>query len=154
METIDSNQEKIAPGQVMAIAAKQLNEDNIPVEAMLASVAKETAMENADIVQVGNTVFLGHKGKGANKSKMVGRAFNVDTGRNFINNILNYLNYLQNKKFTHYASQFKGDTLLPAMRALEKRMADKDSNIAVGRGQDGQYVVFINLGKEPLKVGE
>ena len=30
METIDSNQEKIAPGQVMAIAAKQLNEDNIP----------------------------------------------------------------------------------------------------------------------------
>ena len=153
METIDSNQEKIAPGQVMAIAAKQLNEDNIPVEAMLASVAKETTMENADVVQVGNTVFLGHKGKGANKSKMVGRAFNVDTGRNFINNILNYLNYLQNKKFTHYASQFKGDTLLPAMRALEKRMANKDSNIAVGRGQDGQYVVFINLGKEPLKVG-
>ena len=154
METIDSNQEKIARGQVMAIAAEQLKENNIPVEAMLASVAKETTMENADVVQVGNTVFIGHKGKGANKSKMVGRAFNVDTGRNFINNILNYLNYLQNKKFTHYASQFKGDTLLPAMRALEKRMADKDSNIAVGRSQDGQYVVFINLGKEPLKVGE
>ena len=118
METIDSNQEKIAPGQVMAIAAKQLNEYNIPVEAMLASVAKETAMENADIVQVGNTVFLGHKGKGANKSKMVGRAFNVDTGRNFINNMVNYLGYLQNKKFTHYASQFKGDTYLPAMRGF------------------------------------
>ena len=69
---------------------------------MLASVAKETTMENADVVQVGNTVFIGHKGKGANKSKMVGRAFNVDTGRNFINNILNYLNYLQNKKLCNY----------------------------------------------------
>ena len=46
METIDSNQEKIAPGQVMAIAAEQLKENNIPVEAMLASVAKETTMEN------------------------------------------------------------------------------------------------------------
>ena len=68
METIDSNQEKIAPGQVMAIAAEQLNEDNIPVEAMLASVAKEASMESADLVQVGNTVFLGHKGKGANKT--------------------------------------------------------------------------------------
>ena len=154
METIDSNQEKIAPGQVMAIAAKQLNEDNIPLEAMLASVAKETAMENADIVQVGNTVFLGHKGKGANKSKMVGRAFNVDTGRNFINNMVNYLGYLQNKKFTHYASQFKGDTYLPAMRVLEKRLAGKDSNVAVGRSKDGQYVVFINLGTEPLTAGE
>ena len=154
METIDSNQEKIAPGQVMAIAAKQLNEDNVPLEAMLASVAKETAMENADIVQVGNTVFIGHKGKGANKSKMVGRAFNVDTGRNFIQNMLNYLGYLQNKKFTHYASQFKGDTYLPAMRVLEKKLAGKDSNVAVGRGKDGQYVVFINLGKEPLKAGE
>ena len=27
METIDSNQEKIAPGQVMAIAAEQLKEN-------------------------------------------------------------------------------------------------------------------------------
>lgn len=154
METIDSNQEKIAPGQVMAIAAEQLKVDDVPLEAMLASVAKETAMENADIVQVGNTVFIGHKGKGANKSKMVGRAFNVDTGRNFINNMVNYLGYLQNKKFTHYASQFKGDTYLPAMRVLEKKLAGKDSNVAVGRGKDGQYVVFINLGKEPLKAGE
>ena len=153
METIDSNQEKIAPGQVMAIAAEQLNEDNIPVEAMLASVAKEASMESADLVQVGNTVFLGHKGKGANKTKMGGRAFNVDTGRNFIRNILNYLGYLQGKKFTHYASQFKGETLLPAMRALEKKMANKDSNIAVARSQNDQYVVYINLGKEPLGVG-
>ena len=153
METIDSNQEKIAPGQVMAIAAKQLKVDDVPLEAMLASVAKETAMENADIVQVGNTVFIGHKGKGANKTKMVGRAFNVDTGRNFIQNMLNYLGYLQSKKFTHYASQFKGDTYLPAMRVLEKRLADKDSNVAVARSQDNQYVVYINLGKEPLGVG-
>ena len=152
METIDSNQEKIAPGQVMAIAAEQLKEDNIPLEAMLASVAKEASMKNADLVQVGNTVFIGHKGKSANKSKMVGRAFNVDTGRNFINNMVNYLGYLQSKKFTHYASQFKGDTYLPAMRVLEKRLADKDSDVAVGRSKDGQYVVFINLGKEPLKV--
>ena len=83
---------------------------------------------------------------------MVGRAFNVDTGRNFIRNMLNYLGYLQSKKFTHYASQFKGDTYLPAMRVLEKRLADKDSDVAVGRSKDGQYVVFINLGKEPLKV--
>ena len=153
METIDSNQEKIAPGQVMAIAAEQLNEDNIPVEAMLASVAKEASMESADLVQVGNTVFLGHKGKGANKTKMVGRAFNVDTGRNFIRNILNYLGYLQDKGITHYVSQFKGETLLPAMRALEKKMANKDSNIAVARSQNDQYVVYINLGKEPLGVG-
>ena len=153
METIDSNQEKIAPGQVMAIAAEQLNEDNIPVEAMLASVAREASMESADLVQVGNTVFLGHKGKGANKTKMVGRAFNVDTGRNFIRNILNYLGYLQGKKFTHYASQFKGETLLPAMRVLEKILANKDSRLGVGRTENGEYAVFINLGEEPLGVG-
>ena len=77
METIDSNQEKIAPGQVMAIAAEQLKEDNIPLEAMLASVAKEAAMESADLVQVGNTVFIGHKGKGANKTKIYALRFSI-----------------------------------------------------------------------------
>ena len=39
------------------------------------------------------------------------------------------------------------------MRVLEKRLADKDSNVAVARSQDNQYVVYINLGKEPLGVG-
>ena len=43
--------------------------------------------------------------------------------------------------------------MLPAMRALEKKMANKDSNIAVARSQNDQYVVYINLGKEPLGVG-
>jgi len=143
METIDSNQEKIAPGQVMAIAAKQLQED-LPIEAMLTAVAKETTLEGADLVQVGNTVFIGHVGKGANKTKMVGRALNVDTGRNFIRNMLNYLGYLQEKNITHYASQFKGETYLPAMRVLEKRLANKDSTIGVGSTENGEYAVFIN----------
>jgi len=153
METIDSNQEKIAPGQVISIAAKQLQIDDVPLEAMLGSVAKEASMENADLVQVGNTVFIGHIGKGANKTKMVGRAFNVDTGRNFIKNMLNYLGYLQTKNITHYSSQFTGETYLPAMRMLEKKLTNTDSKIAVGRNQENQYVVFINIGKEPLKVG-
>ena len=152
METIDSNQEKIAPGQVMAIAAKQLQED-LPIEAMLTAVAKETTLEGADLVQVGNTVFIGHIGKGANKTKMVGRALNVDTGRNFIRNMLNYLGYLQEKNITHYASQFKGETYLPAMRVLEKRLTNKDSTIGVGRTEGGEYAVFIRIGKEPLGTG-
>ena len=48
METIDSNQEKIAPGQIISIAAKQLQIDSVPLEAMLGSVAKEASMENAN----------------------------------------------------------------------------------------------------------
>jgi hypothetical protein len=40
------------------------------------------------------------------------------------------------------------------MRVLEKRLAGKDSNVAVGRSKDGQYVVFINLGTEPLTARE
>jgi len=152
METIDSNQEKIAPGQVMTIAAKQLQE-NLPIEAMLTALAKETSMESADLVQVGNTVFLGHKGKGANKNKMVGRAFNVDTGRNFIRNMLNYLGYLQEKNITHYSSQFKGETYIPAMRVLEKKLTDKDSTLGVGRTESKEYVVFIRIGKDPLGTG-
>ena len=152
METIDSNQEKIAPGQVMTIAAKQLQED-LPIEAMLTALAKETTLEGSDLVQVGNTVFIGHIGKGANKTKMVGRALNVDTGRNFIRNMLNYLGYLQEKNITHYASQFKGETYLPAMRVLEKRLANKDSTIGVGRTKGGEYAVFIRIGKEPLGTG-
>ena len=39
------------------------------------------------------------------------------------------------------------------MRVLEKRLANKDSRLGVGRTENGEYAVFINLGEEPLGVG-
>ena len=105
-------------------------------------------MPDVDQTQVGNTVFLGHKGKGANKRKMVGRAFNVDTARNYIDNYVKYLGLLQQKGITHYSIDFKGEALVPVAKAIGKRLRDTGVQAYMAAFKDGSgYRVFFKFPK-------
>ena len=99
MQTVDSNQKLLDTPSIITMAADQLGNmykgSKLPLQTILATIAKETSLPDADVVQVGNTVFIGHIGKGKNKTKMHGRPLNVDTGKNFIRNMLKYGGYLQ-----------------------------------------------------------
>ena len=122
METVvDSKQEPLPTPSVVMLALKNTTGSKHSDQARLLAVVKEMTMETADVVQVGNSVFLAHKGKKANKNKMVGRMFNVDTARNMIVNYVQYLKILQDKGVTHlfllaFLPLCAKNTRLPACR--------------------------------------
>lgn len=149
MQMVDSNQRQLDIHEIITMAAENLKNDT-PIQTVLMAIHKETSMDGCEVVNIGNTVFIGHRGKGKNKTKMVGRPLNADTGRNYINNILRYAAYLQEQGITHYTTQFEGEELLPAMRVVHKRLQDTDTEFAVGKTKDDTYVVYVRLGKEPL----
>ena len=153
MKTVDSKKQELTTPEVVIQAVEQLGDtEDTPIQTTLLAIAKEGSMENADTIQIGNTVFLAHRGMGDNKNKMVGRAFNIDTGRNFISNAVKYLQYLQEKNITHYSTEFEGDTLLPAMQMLQKRLKKtSDSAMYIGITEDDEYLVYIKLGEEPVR---
>ena len=132
------------------MAVNNLDTGEMPIQSVLMAIHKETSMDGCEVVNIGNTVFIGHRGKGKNKTKVVGRPLNVDTGRNYIKNMLRYGAYLQEQGITHYTTQFEGSELLPAMRVIHKRLQDTDTEFAVGRTEDDAHVVYIKFGKEPL----
>ena len=72
MQTVDSNQKLLDIPSIMTMASDQLghmyNGSSLNMQTILATLAKETSLPNADVVQVGNTVFIGHVGEGKNKS--------------------------------------------------------------------------------------
>jgi len=150
MQTVDSNQRQLDIHEIITMAVENLDTGEMSIQSVLMAIHKETSMDGCEVVNIGNTVFIGHRGKDKNKTKMVGRPLNIDTGRNFIKNILRYIAYIQEQGITHYTSQFEGDTLLSAMRVVHKRLQDTDTEFAVGRTEDGMYAVYIRLGKEPL----
>ena len=122
----------------------------VPPTAALATIAKEMTMENADMMQSGNTVFLAHRGAGENEDMMWGRAFNVDTAQNFIANGLRYFTHLQDIGIKRYVADYDGDVYDSAFKTW-KRYTDKgDSEIAVGRTSDGDSRAYVTLGKIPL----
>ena len=147
---VDSKQEPLPAPTIISMVVSELDLGGITPAAALASIVKEMTMENADMMQSGNTVFLAHRGTGKEKDLMWGRAFNVDTAQNFIANGLRYFTHLQDMGIKRYVSEYDGDVYDSAFKTW-KRYTDKgDSEIAVGRLSDGNSKAFVTLGEMPL----
>jgi hypothetical protein len=151
MGVVDSKEKILPPAAVITMALENVGTGDMPVETAMMTIVKET--ETADVVQIGNTVFIGHFGAGANKDKVVGRPLNADIGRNYVRNILKYAGYLQKRGITDYVTQFEGDVMLPAMRALKKVFDKTDSVFQLEPAEDNHHVLFVKLGEEPLDKG-
>jgi len=147
---IDSKQKPLPAPTVISTMLETIDLKGVNPDAALLSISKEMTMKDADMVQIGNTVFLGHRGKGKDKDLMWGRAFNVDTAQNFIANGLRYFTYMQRKGIKRYVSDYDGAIYDSAFKAW-KRYADKaDTKIAVGRKATGGSRAYVTLGKLPL----
>jgi hypothetical protein len=151
MQLVNSKEKKLIAPEIVVRAAEHTIEDSEhDMATSLAIVVTEMQMPTADKRQIGNTVFLAHKGTGKNKKKMVGRAFNMDTGRNFIENCLKYLTYLQRKGITHYSTSFDGEELLGGFKYLQRKVGRSDTEIGIARLEGGGYAVYIRVGKAPI----
>tara|TARA_R110000782_G_scaffold196016_1_gene285410 strand:+ start:29 stop:514 length:486 start_codon:yes stop_codon:yes gene_type:complete len=152
MKVIDSKQELVQEGVIIALSVDQIN-TKYPLATALAIVAKEGSMPSADTKQFGNTVFLSHRGKGQNQNKMVGRAFNVDIARNYISNVLMYLEYLRIRGITHYTTMFNGSEVLKLVKIIERTLEDNTDTVGFIReatNSDAEYMAFVKLGKQRI----
>ena len=148
MEPVNSNSEVLNTSEVIAMALEQLNSKKYTLDAAFKIIAKEA--ETADIVQFGNTVFLANEGKNGSKNKLVGRAFNVDTARKFIDNCLDYMEYLREKGITHYTTIFEGSEVLKLMQFLQRFLESTDTNIYIGEDANNKYIAYVKLGNDPI----
>jgi hypothetical protein len=151
MQTVVDSKERPLPAPtVITTALGELDLGGITPAAAMAGIAKEMTMKDTDMVQIGNTVFIGHRGKGDNKDLMWGRALNIDTAQNFVANGLKYFTHMQKIGVRRYVSDYDGAIYDSAFKAW-KRYADKlDTKIAVGRKATGGSRAYVTLGKLPL----
>tara|TARA_R110000796_G_scaffold250726_1_gene380309 strand:+ start:47 stop:514 length:468 start_codon:yes stop_codon:yes gene_type:complete len=147
---IDSNKTQLEPAQIMMEFAANYNSTEYPTEVVTVALMKEITMPDVDLVQFGNTAFIGHRGKGENENLMWGRGLTVDTAQNFITAGLKYFNHLQELGIERYVTDYDGDIYDSAFKTW-KRYTDKgDSKIAVGRKASGDSRAYVTLGEIPL----
>jgi len=155
---VDSKERELELSEILVRAAFSNNGavstvDDLPLspQVVLAVLSNEMSMPEVDVKQFGNTLFITHSGKGENRKKVVGRALNSDTGRNFMNNALQYAAYLQEKGVTHYSTEFEGTSYLNAFKVLQRLFQSIDSTVAIGRLEDeNSYRAFVLFGKDPI----
>jgi len=146
---IDSKVTQLEPAQIITEFAGNYNSTEYPTEVVLASIMKEITMPDTDLVQFGNTAFIGHRGKGKDKHKMVGRGLTVDTAQNFVSAGFKFFDHLKELGITNYITQYDGPIYDKAFEVW-KRQADKDNagtKIAVGRLANGNSQAYVSLTK-------
>ena len=100
---VDSKETPLpAPTVVLTYASEANLPSDMDLQTALAMWVKEMTLPNVEMVQVGNTVFVGHRGKYKNKNKIMGRVFNVDTARNLVANTVKYFKVCSQKTFLFF----------------------------------------------------
>ena len=152
MRVIDSKEELVTEARIVVLSVDQVN-TKYPLAVALALIAKEGSMPSADTKQFGNTVFLTHRGVGENQNKTVGRAFNIDTARNYINNVLVYLEYLRVGGITHYTTMFSGSEVFKLIKIIERTLENSTDTVVFikeATKSDGEYMAFVKFGKQRI----
>ena len=149
---IDSKITPLPAPTIIMTAISELPLYNVPPAAAMAAIAAEINMPNTDLFQVGNTLFIGHRGTDENKEILYGRAFNIDTARNFINNGLTYLAHLQKIGIKQYVTDYEGDTYDAAFMIVDRFMEKGDSEIRIARSKKTNNTrVYVAIGELPVK---
>ena len=150
MQLIDSRERDLSGPEIITIAAKNLDDGSVPLQTVLLVAAKELNLETAEPIQVRNTVFVTHRGKGKNKNKAIGRVYNADTANNFLRNCWKYLSHLQSREITHVSFEVDSEPVLAVFKWLNKKAENLDTQISVMKLDNGDYRGYVLFGKDPI----
>lgn len=153
MPVVDSNTQLLDTSTVIANRLIMAMEENpnrkTPLQAQLLAVARESSMDDADVIQIGNTVFIGHRGKGKASKAMSGYVYNSDTGKNFVENSIKYLAYLQDKGVNRYSTGLS-KSARPVHEIIKRKLMNTDTEIFAKFHRDRTYL-FARIGEDSLK---
>lgn len=128
MKIIDSNK-KIIPGpEIIAKDIYNSSEEELDGETpqvALIAIAQELSMDGVEAKQFGNSVFIGHYTEDKT-GVLTTHAINIDTARNFVNNVEKYFKHLLTQGVDKMYCEFYGSQLSHMFKIISKRPFAKD----------------------------
>jgi len=155
VELKDSKKEKLSYNQVLFGSIVNLKSsgqipENITMRQAVATVLDEIGNKNVQTVQIGNSIFVGTFTP--EKNNMYVRVYNMDVGRNLIDNMYNYAAFLQKKGVAFVSAYIEDERLLPGLRVLQRRLEEKGTGLDVVELETGDgFGMFIKFGKQSLR---
>jgi hypothetical protein len=146
MEFFDSNEKQLSPPEIITRVANAQSTKEMPLQTILAAFASEASLPNTDLDLIGNTVFITHYDK--TKTKAVGRALNVDTGKNFIFNGQEYMRRLYKRGVRRYSAWFDQSSFEMTFEVLKKRPVTTETDVKFVKTSTGKTGVLIKLDGE------
>lgn len=151
-EPIDSMKKLLEPPQIILQFANQYP-GNHPVDAVVAAIAEELNMPDADAIQFGNTIFISHYNEG-DKDAVLMRAMNVDTAENYVDNTENYVVYAYGRGVKTIVTVFSDPAIESLIKTVKQRIDKNNPKLDAKltfKHEDNQTSATIVLMKERKK---
>ena len=143
MEMVDSNEKKLNIADIASIALKNTGSKYSPKVAFPALLTEMT-QPNTDVKQLGNTVFILHKG---DKGQGFFRALNADKARNFVENGKQYAVYAKKLGMNMLVTEFEDLAISTLFHVIFKKPPMPGMGFTEYKLKSGGRRIVLNLGK-------
>lgn len=147
-EPISSDTTILPPAQILVEVLRRYGSGTHPTPAALVALAQELEMEDAEAIQFGNTAFISHYTE--DRQTVFMRALNVDTAKNFVDNIENYVAYVYRRGVKTISTAFTDDAIAGAIRTAKQRIEKRNKTVKAELAfymRSGQTVAIVRLKK-------
>jgi len=148
MKPVDSKQKMVSLTELIISSNEAQQTNYTPQQAVLMAVA-EMSMPINKHMRFGNTLFIINKGEGRNGYMS---AMNIDTPRNFVENVKRFIDSAYLLGFDNLVTIFKQEELIQVFRIIAKNPPRPEMGYEIKINRNGDYVANFKLG--PSREGD
>jgi hypothetical protein len=148
MKAVDSNKQMLGLTDIIVESNIAQNTGRDPRQAVMMAVA-EMSMPTTKHMRFGNTIFIINKGIGRNGYMS---AMNVDTPRNFVENVKRFIDSAYLLGFDSLITVFTQEELIQVFRIIAKNPPRPEMGYEIKQNKEGQYIANFKLG--PSREGD
>jgi len=140
---VDSKQRQLNSAEIIDIALKNTRSKLKP-EVAFPAILTEMNQPNTDVKQMGNTLFVLHKGQ---NDQAFFKALNADIARNFVENSRKYVMYAKNQLgLKILVTQFEEPAISTLFHAISKKPPMPNMGFKEYKTTTGMNRIVLNLG--------
>lgn len=142
MKPVDSKKNMVGLTELIISSNEAQQTNYTPQQAVFMAVA-EMSMPINKHMRFGNTLFIINKGEGRNGYMS---AMNIDTPRNFVENVKRFIDSAYLLGFDNLVTIFKQEELIQVFRIIAKNPPRPEMGYEIKINRNGDYVANFKLG--------
>jgi hypothetical protein len=140
---VDSRRQKLNSAEIVTIALENTRSP-YPVNKALPAILTEMSQPNTDVKQMGNTMFVLHKG---DNGQGVFKALNADIPQNFLDNSRKYVVYAkQNLGMNVLVTEFQDPAISTLFHVIARNPPMENMGFQEFKTSNGGKRIVLNLG--------
>jgi hypothetical protein len=143
MAMVDSREKKLNSAEIAHVALKNTRSKHSP-EVAFPAILTEMSQPNTDVKQIGNTIFILHKG---DNGQAFFKALNADTARNFLESSRQYVVYAKKSGINILVTEFEDPAISTLFHTISKNPPMEGMGFKEYKTSNGGFRIVLNLGQ-------